>query len=537
VSDESSPELTPVTGDHEWTDDDFVLPDPNTIPPEIPDDPSLDEIEGVQSAFTDAANAKYVCRAYPGTAFLFVAEWEVWIAWDERRWLLSGGKTGARSAVINAVVRVAQLRAYRAMESRKDLQKRLAKAIPNTPDAIQLQEKIAYAEALLKWLERSQNTPAVLSCVIQLQGLLGTKLADLDTDPWLFNVRNGTIDLRTGELKDHDLRDLITTVSDIEYEPAAKCPVWNKFLATAMGHSIDMVDYLQRVVGYEMTGLVREQCLFFHHGLGSNGKSTFRGTVQSVFGEYACTASRELVIQLPNGSKPHPAEIARLYKKRFVGCAEIDENDSVDEGKVKDLTGADIIACRRMSENWWDLVPTHKLDLFGNHRPQIRNNDHGMWRRIRLIPWLNTISEADKDQDLPAKLKAEASGVLAWAVNGCLAWQKIGLKEPHEVTTAIASYRSDSDVLGAFLKDNVIFEKDSSEKRKDIRSAYETWCEEAGYKPLGARKLAERLRANGVTETNIHRDGKYFNGWEGVRLKNDIDRAGEKNVQYQDRPN
>ncbi len=195
------------------------------------------------------------------------------------------------------------------------------------------------------------------------------------------------------------------------------------------------------------------------------------------------------------------------------------ENVELAEAKVKDLTGGDTLSVRRMSENFWDLVPTHTLHAAGNHKPTVRGTDGGIWRRIKLVPWLNEIAAADRDQDLGAKLKKELPGILAWAVKGCLEWLKTGLREPAEVTEAGAEYRSESDVLGAFLATQCVFETEARSACKYLRKAYDTWCEEMGYRSVGARILGRRLRERGVEDTTVRADGRAVQGWRGVRLK------------------
>lgn len=524
--------------------EDGLLVDPDSLPPahldydtEIPTDAEILEI---QSLRTDAANADAVFAEYKLESFRYVTEWASWIAWDGKRWA-----QGGRDTVVQAVIRVARLRYLNARVQLREVQAQIEATKAGVleerveengdehagppkrrqrrkvaPDLAKLETQLTYLASLLKWYEISQNTPRANACVSLLQGVLAVRLAELDTNPWLFNVANGTIDLRTGELRDHDRSDLLTQLSDVEHDPAATCPTWLAFLDVVMGRSEAMRFYLQRVVGYQMTASTREQCLVFHFGEGSNGKSTFRGIVQAVLGEYAAAAPRGLLLA-SKGPSAHPAELARLYGKRFAACAEVGENDSIDEAKLKDLTGGDVIACRRMNENFWDMRPTHKLDLFGNHKPTIRGTDNGIWRRIRLVPWLTTISEEQKDKDLGDKLRKELPGILNWALEGCAKWLLVGLSEPDEVRAAVGEYRSESDVLGAFLRDHCVFGPDERCPRKILRKRYETWCEELGHKAVGAKRLAERLRTGGVREASVKLDGRVADGWAGVCLKAD----------------
>jgi putative DNA primase/helicase len=472
----------------------------------------------IVSECTDAANADAVYAEHP-ESFLWVIEWERWIAWDGTRWAIEGGKSGAQSAVYRAVIAMARRRFAEEHETIKDLEAQVAAIVdPKDPAKAALDASLAYHKRLRGHFERSQNAGPISSACKLLQCLLSVSMADLDTRPWLFNVRNGTIDLQTGELGPHERGHRLTQLSPVDFDPDAACPTWNAFVSSAMGGAAMMTTYLQRVVGYQMTGMTSEQCLVFHFGGGSNGKSTFRGTVQAMLGDYAIAAPRGLLVE-SKGNPPHPTELARLYGKRYAACAEVGEGEKFDEAKIKDLTGGDTIPCRRMNEDFWELRPTHKLDLFGNHRPTVTGTDLGIWRRLRLIPWLVTVAPEDQDKGLAAKLLTELPGVLAWAVRGCLEWQRVGLAEPEQVQQAGAEYRTDSDVLGAFLRDYCDFASDARCARKDLRKRYETWCEELGHKPVGARKLAERLRGSGVVESQVRRDGKPVDGWAGVSLK------------------
>lgn len=486
-----------------------------------------DEIADAQSARTDAANADAVVESYPNT-FLYVAEWETWIAWDSMRWHLPGGKSGARDAVLQAIIRSARVR-YLASKNRlvslAEQAKEIQTAKGKDSDEYEYNARAQKAEAgLLKWLEQSQNTGRVTACETLLRGRLVVRKQELDARPWLFNCQNGTIDLRTGDLHDHDRDDRLTQLTPIEYSPHAKAPTWDAFLSTAMRGSHLMRMYLQRLVGYTLTGTTQEHVLVFHYGqTGSNGKSTFLTTLRSLVGEYGCSAPRSLLFEPKNGAEPHPTELARLYGKRLATCSEVPENVELAEAKVKDLTGGDVLSVRRMNENFWDLIPSHTLHAAGNHKPIIKGTDGGIWRRIKLVPWLNKVADEDQDHELAAKLARELPGILTWAVQGCLEWQRIGLVEPEEVTTAGTEYRTESDVLGAFFDSQCMFEIDARFSCKYLRKAYETWCEDMGHRSVGARILGRRLRERGVRDVTVRVDGRPAQGWLGVRLKDNLE--------------
>ncbi|MBL8610222.1 MAG: hypothetical protein JNL38_22995, partial [Myxococcales bacterium] len=344
----------------------------------------------------------------------------------------------------------------------------------------------------------------------------------LDADPWLLNVANGTIDLRTGVLRPHDPRDLLTKLADVAYDPAAKCPMWDRFLDRVMGGSVELVDYLARMVGYSLTGVIREHVLAFLFGGGANGKSTFLRVLHALLGDHAARASRGLLFA--SRGERHPTELTILHGARVATCAEIQAGDYFDEALVKDLTGGDLIAARRMREDFWTFAPTHKLWLAGNHKPRVRGDDEGIWRRIRLVPWTVTIPTEERDPELVDKLLAELPGILAWAVRGCLAWQRSGLGDPPEVTRATANYREEADPLREFCDGWLVFGPDERAARKHIRAAYEEYCRDDGAEPLGARRFADGLRRRGVTDTSVRAGMKVLDGWRGVRLATDVER-------------
>jgi putative DNA primase/helicase len=340
----------------------------------------------------------------------------------------------------------------------------------------------------------------------------------LDADPWLLNVKNGTLDLRTGTLGPHRRDALITKTAPVAYDVSATAPTWTAFLDRAMGGDASLVGYLQRLVGYALTGALREHVLVFLYGAGANGKSTFLSTIHTLLGEYATPAPRGVLFR--SRGERHPTELATFFGRRFVTCSEIEEGQVFDEALVKDLTGGDRIECRRMREDFWMFTPTHKLFLAGNHKPTIRGDDEGIWRRMKLVPWTVTIPEHERDTTLLERLRAELPGILRWAVEGCLDWQTRGLSEPDGVRGATAAYRAENDALGEFFRLHVVFEARASISRRELRRAYETWCTDNGHSPQAARRFSARLRESGVVGTNVRAGLQVLDGWRNVRLVN-----------------
>ena len=335
----------------------------------------------------------------------------------------------------------------------------------------------------------------------------------LDADPWLLNVRNGTINLRTGGLREHRQGDLITKLAPVIYDSNATCPLWLKFLDKIMGGNAAVIAYIQKAIGYSLTGDVSEQALFFQHGTSANGKSTLSETILALLGGYAKQAAPGL-LTVKRG-ETHPTEIADLAGARFVASVEVDEGRRLAEALTKWLTGGDRVKARHMREDFFEFTPTHKLWLSANHKPTIIGSDHAVWRRIRLIPFNVVIPESEQDRDLPAKLKAELPGILNWALEGCLLWQKDALNPPQEVQEATNDYRTEQDIIGPFLEDRCILDNDKESTAKALYAAYRLWCEGSGEKPMTQRRFGNRLSDHGLTSERRSGGERW---WVGVGL-------------------
>jgi putative DNA primase/helicase len=482
--------------------------------------------EGVTHDTTDLRNAERLVERHAGE-LRYVGTWSKWLAYDGARWEMDDTGGAMRCAVETVRYMVAD-----ALESVTPARRALdeAMALPEGDESRErliasAERKLAMAERAFKWAVSSQGARGLRAMLDVAKSFAAVVVRHdvLDADTWALNVANGTIDLRTGKLREHRREDLITKIAPVAYDPNAKAPTWDAFLERAMGGDPELVSYLARVIGYALSGDVSEHVLGFFFGGGANGKSTFLGAIHSMLGDYASPAPRGLLFR--SRGERHPTEYATLHGRRFVTCAEVEEGTAFDESLVKDLTGGDPVECRRMREDFWTFTPTHKLFLAGNHKPSVRGDDEGIWRRIRLVPWVVTIPEGERDTELPVKLRAELPGILAWAVRGCMAWQAKGLATPAAVIAASAEYRKESDLLGQFFRTSVVFERDATIARRDLRELYATWCVEVGTEPLGAKRFAGRLRESGVRESTIRQGPKVVNGWRGVRLATDAERS------------
>jgi P4 family phage/plasmid primase-like protien len=337
---------------------------------------------------------------------------------------------------------------------------------------------------------------------------------ELDADPMLLNVSNGTIDLRAGTIRAHRREDLITKLTPSEYDPDAAAPAWAAFLERVLPGE-ELRAFAQRAAGYSATGDTSEQCMFINHGTGANGKSTFQEVVSAVLGDYAMRTPTEML--LAKRSDGVPNDVARLKGARFVSASETEEGRRLAESRIKDLTGQDTITARFMRAEWFDFEPVHKLWLSTNHKPEIRGTDRAIWRRIRLVPWSVAIPPGEQDKRLAEKLRGELPGVLAWIVRGCLEWQRKGLHAPEEVRRATVEYRAEMDVVGAFLAECCMVGSDENVSASDLYKAYGEWCKDTGETQVKQRRFGGQLSERGAFER--YRGGKSGgHRWRGLDL-------------------
>ena len=325
---------------------------------------------------------------------------------------------------------------------------------------------------------------------------------DLDADPWLLNSANGTIDLRSGELRDHRREDLITRLAPVRYDPGATAPTWEGFLERVLPGE-DLRAFVRRASGYSATGDTSEQCMFINHGTGNNGKSTFQEALTGALGDYAMRAPTEMLMAKRSGGVPN--DVARLKGARFVTASETEEGRRLAESLVKDLTGQDTISARFMKAEWFDFKPSHKLWLSTNHKPEIRGTDNAIWRRIRLIPWAVTVPPAERDRKLPERLRDELPGVLAWVIRGCIEWHSEGLQAPDEVRRATSEYRAEMDVLRDFFAERCVVAEDAWAMADELLAAYDRWRLPNNERELTRTKFGRMLVERGFAKGRIKR--------------------------------
>jgi putative DNA primase/helicase len=374
-------------------------------------------------------------------------------------------------------------------------------------------------KAITKWALASQNESRVSAMLSQARPYLAVGMEELDRDPWLTNCQNGTLDLRTGRLKDHDPADRITKIVPEDYDPNASCPRFLRFLKESLVDDA-VIKFVKRYSGYTLTGITRERLLAILYGFGKNGKTTLVELLHEVLGDYARNTDVEtLLIKKYQGVGN---DVAALKGARFVSAAEVEKGRRLAESKVKQLTGRDTVTARFLFGENFDFKPEFKLWLSTNNKPVIQGTDDAIWDRIRLIPFTQRFEGSKADPKLPDKLRDELAGVLAWMVEGCLEWQEHGLEEPKTVADATKQYREEMDTLAAFFEDRCVIREGLLTPASRLYKQYQMWCDDAGENAETQKMFGMRLSERGFVSEKIkrgqHKDRK---GWRGIGLRAD----------------
>jgi putative DNA primase/helicase len=384
------------------------------------------------------------------------------------------------------------------------------------------------AQAYTKWgrnSESSERMSAMLRCVKSEPGIT-VQARDFDRHPWLINCLNGTLDLGTGQLREHRREDLITHVLPFGYDPDARLPLWDWFLERAQRNP-QVIGFLARAVGYSATGLTTEEKLFFCYGDGSTGKSTFLQAIAATLGPYAATADFEAFLQ-KDRSAGHSADIARLAGKRMVIGIEVDEGKKLAEALVKQLTGGDIITASHKYQDAFEFRPTFSLWLAANHRPRVRADDKAMWRRISMTPFDQVIPEEERDPQVKAQLtdpQIAGPAILAWIVQGCLEWQVMGLCPPQEVIEATEEYRREMSPVTEFIDTWMVVQEGAQADNTDTYQQYLKWAADNGIRyPLKQKAFTQAMKALGHQQDRKNHS-RY---WVGLGLVADEEPPGDR---------
>ena len=391
---------------------------------------------------------------------------EKWYYYDDRKWCIDNDGTTERMA-------------DKAVEAMK------AEAI------IYLQEDEEnggdMAKAFQKHMKKSRSHNSKKAMLNEVHHHVPVLPAQFDRYKMVLNTPSGVLNLKNGELKEHNPEYYLTKITPVEFSENADCPRWLAFLDEIFGSDKDLIHYIQKAVGYTLTGSIAEQCAFFLYGTGKNGKSTFLEVLRDVFGDYVTNIQPETIMAKNNSGSSASGDIARLKCARLVTSVEPNQGMVINEGLLKQLTGGDVVTARKLFKDDFEFKPEFKLWMATNYKPIIKGTDDGMWRRIHMIPFTVQIPEDKVDRNLKHKLKAEMTGIFKWCVDGCLMWQEEGLKMPKAVLDSVREYRREMDVISAFIEDKC--ELSGSVQSSVLYAAYASWAEENNEYRMSATKF------------------------------------------------
>ncbi|NDJ59875.1 MAG: hypothetical protein GYB67_02050, partial [Chloroflexi bacterium] len=437
--------------------------------------------------YSDAALAMRF-RAQHRPVARYVGTWGNWFLWDGKRWALDD----------------------------TDQAFDFARGVCSKASAEILRETAGSDRRAARKVASCQVIGAVLR-VAQTDRALARTPEGWDGNPWLLNTPTGIVDLTTGTVRAHDPNRYCTKITAVgpAEQGIAACPLWLRFIADVTGGDDNRAQYLQRVVGYCLSGSTREHALFFAHGPGGNGKSVFVDTIGKLLKNYAKTAPMD-TFTAARGER-HPTDLAMMRGARLVAAQETEEGHRWAEAKIKALTGGSPISARFMRQDYFEFTPQFKLLIVGNHKPAIRTVDAAIRRRLHLIPF--TFEPAKPDLLLPQKLLAEWPGILAWAIEGCLQWQRVGLCPPDSVIEATQKYFEEEDAIGRWITERCEYVADATTTSNDLFNDWRIWCADAAEYVGTQKRFAQSLQQRGLQKWRQPKTGR--SGFRGVRLRKD----------------
>jgi len=470
--------------------------------------PPADQMEERTAySLSDLGNAHRLVQMH-GDDLIYVPE-QGWYHWDSTRWAFDGDQLAAQLKAHDVQTGILQEYHWlkeqgpRPGEDEKDFEKRIARTGA--------------------WAVQSGMSGRIEGMIKRARPYLSKPHDAFDADPRRITMAKKTLFLGANStVEAYAVRrsDLITRSANMTYDPNAECPVFRAFLERVLPDR-EVRTFLQRFIGYCATGLTHEQCLLLLYGTGANGKSTLVEALQFVFGDYAISLPFRALLRddRKQGSAPSP-ELARLPGARFVASSEADAGAAFSESLLKNLTGSDRITVRQLNKPFFDFYPTFKLVLSFNNRPRVTGIDEGVWRRLILVPFEQMIPPEERDKDLPAKLRAEGSGILNWILDGFREFAEKGLVPPPAVSAATRGYREDSDPIGQFLNDAVTYDKDGSVRSNRLFALYNGWCMANGVSPRKATGFGRQMNSrNGIVRK---KDESSMNVYCGIRLKSGL---------------
>lgn len=434
----------------------------------------------------DMGNAKRFVDLF-GNETRFSYTDKKWLYYDGRKWCIDNTGTVHRMADKSVEAMKAEAKVYAIMDE------------DSGGDMLKAFEKHQKA---------SRSNKSKNSMLNEVMHHIPILPAQLDRYKMALNTPGGVINLKTGELNPHNPEHYLTKITSVDYSATAECPLWLKFLDDIFGGDKDLIRYIQKAVGYSLTGSTAEQCAFFLFGTGRNGKSTFIDVIRDIFGDYATNIQPETIMVKSSQGNAINSDIARLKGARLVTSVEPNEGVRINEGLLKQLTGDDTVTARKLYSEEFEFKPEFKLWMATNHKPIIRGTDTGIWRRIHMIPFTVQISEDKVDKKLKYKLKAEMPAIFKWCIDGCLLYQQEGLKMPKAVLESVREYRREMDVISAFIEDRC--ELTGSVQSSVLYSAYSNWAEANNEYCMSNMKFSVEIAKR---FEKVHtRNGKYYNG-------------------------
>jgi putative DNA primase/helicase len=360
---------------------------------------------------------------------------------------------------------------------------------------------------------KNENKRALRDMVELAKGYLEIKPEELDKDNYKINLLNGTYDLQTQEFYQHKPEDYFTKQMNVKYNPEAKPKLWLDFLNTIFNNNQDLIDFIQKALGYSLSGDVGEDCFFLLHGTGANGKTTFLNTIQAIWNDYAKKIQAETLLQRANNQPTN--DIVRLRKTRLVIASELPENKRINENLIKELTGRDTITARPLYQEFFEFKPTFKIWIATNHKPVVRDDSYGFWRRIRLIPF--EIKIKNPEEKYEERLLEEKEGIFNWILEGYINWSEKGLGMPEIVEKATNGYREQEDILADFFEEKCDFSNvEAITATKELYEAYCKWSEANNIPKMSIRAFGRKLEERDLKSIKFGK--KRERGWQGIKL-------------------
>lgn len=430
--------------------------------------------------FSDSALALRLADEH-GLYARYVAAWGQWLFWDGQCWH-----------------RDLTLKIF-------NLAHNICRTAAAETDKPSVAKQVASARTVAAVVSLARSDPRIAATVEQW-----------DEDPWILCTPDGTVDLTTGTKRPSQADDYSTKVTAVT--PGGTCPLWQNFLQRVTGGDAELISYLQRACGYMLTGVTVEHAMFFLYGLGSNGKSKFVEAVAGFMGTYHTVAQIETFTASPTDR--HPTELANLRGARLVTSMETEEGRRWAESRIKALTGGDRVSARFMRQDFFEFTPAFKLAIFGNHKPGLRTVDEAIRRRMNLVPFVVVIPAVERDKNLGDKLREEWPGILAWAIEGCLAWKRDGLRPPAAVVDATEKYLDEEDTIQLWRDESCEDDVQALTPLAWLWQSWNMWAKRSGEYAGRKRQFSQKLENLGYQKLpNVVKvDGRAARVFKGIKL-------------------